>query len=152
MDNNIPEGYIAFDYEEALKRPDDVRTRDGREVKIAGCNPDAFLKLTGWIKSEEDGWANIGWLANGRHPSYGNLGSNKDLFLLPKTREVFQNLYPHGRFVSPHESLSVAINSQMASSRKEDLAVAVLKITYTGDKPTAVEIVHHYEAKEAQKP
>lgn len=43
-----------------------VSTLDGREVKIAGFNPDAedFEKILGWVK-DDDGWYSQSWFENG---------------------------------------------------------------------------------------
>jgi hypothetical protein len=74
--------YKPFNLDEALAgKP--VITRDGRPVKIAGYNEDAFdgKKVIGWVGKDAEMWQESGQY-------YGSVyACNFDLFMAPTTRK-----------------------------------------------------------------
>ena len=134
MNNQIPEGMIAFDYEEAIKRPEDVVTRDGRPVKIAGYNPEAggLFAIAGWIQGIGTYWAKDGSTA------CASL-SSLDLFLRVKTVDIYRNDY------GPDESQGMRVTSlESAIANTRQGAKCVTRSTYQGDVLIRVEICHKY--------
>lgn len=132
--NNIPEGYEQFSWDEAVKRPEDVVTRDGRPVKLAGYNAavDGPYQLVGWLNDYVSAWRITGRL----EPCVDN---NSDLFLRAKTTTVYRNDYgPNKDILIYWESLEKAIK------KAEGRAKNVIAYTYQGDKLIDIKIVHQY--------
>jgi hypothetical protein len=80
-----------FNLERALAG-DPVVTRDGRPVKIAGYNPDAFdgKKVIGWVGKDAEMWNE-----NGQY--YGSAyACNFNLFMAPTERKEWIVRYQHG--------------------------------------------------------
>lgn len=75
---------------EAAKRGEPIVTRDGREAKFIAHVPEAkdSLKLIIRVGSEVFGTRNNGAYGN------GNRENAFDLFMAPKNRTVWVNLYP----------------------------------------------------------
>ncbi len=119
-----------FNLEEALKGAK-VVTRDGRDVKIAGYNPNATRgKLLGWVQGKCGSW-----LETGQYRFDQN--SVSDLFMKPKPVESFHNVYYENNIFGGWRTLEDAINGG-------NKPTSVCKITIENGFVVSAETVHTY--------
>ncbi len=98
VSNKKPLDMKPFNLEKALAG-DPVITRDGRKVTIAGYNPTGGKeKVAGWIACNPSnaGWKDIAcfWDSNGGFEGDTGPCNPEDLFMAPKQRTLWVNLFP----------------------------------------------------------
>jgi hypothetical protein len=126
-------------YEKRTDKDTCVVTRDGRTVKLAGCNPEADkpYRVIGWIGETMHGWYLDGHMCGAPRRSYA------DLFLKPATVTVYRNDYglQAGAGVSP---TSFPDKGEAIGIGKRHGAAALVAYTYQDNNLIDVAIVHHY--------
>lgn len=134
---NNTEKLLPFSIEEWKKRPDDVVTRDGRAVRIAGYNNDAFSTnaILGWLTNDAFSWQMDGTAER----------DFNDLFMLPEAKVTYANFYSDGAVGMTCDSLEEAITIVEHKGRLARQIPELLVHRYTvRGKEVTTEIVHTY--------
>jgi hypothetical protein len=129
-----------FDYDEALKRPQDIVTRSGLKVLIGGLNPHAleYNRLVGWA----DG-VGYSWSKEGRYHEDGE-NTMLDLFMRPDICTFYRNEYHYATKPSIDQFTLFDTLEDTEVFYNEFQPIAVSKLTYRGKKLISNEIVKHY--------
>lgn len=109
-----------FNLEHALAHPEDVISRDGREIAFITYDGGAGESQKLIIRFKNEDSIKV-YYSNGSYWNDSQI-SDHDLFLKPQKRKVFVNLYANLYYVM-HETKEIA--ERECSSRMTPIAVAV---------------------------